>query len=354
MTTTEPNLDVGKFNDFINKASELLSCDEMCQRDKKQVLLKEKFLKAKVNYMTAPAQIETSYKNYLTYTEGDDAYNEHNKKMLSEKARELAKQFASEFQEQIQKAKGLVATYDGLFVNFAHVVEYYYDLVQKNKIMSLSLKNKSSDIVTNDRKTFYEDQKVDSLYFYYKIILFLYLIVLISYAVSIVFRPADMGRKKQTIILVIFIIYPFIAARLFLYIGDLYEKLKTVLPKNVYKKETTDYSPNQQLIDIANRQPQRRKGGCGDTLYGCCSDGITTKVDEEGTNCGDYVSPCNISTYGCCSDGTARVDALGTNCSDYCGKSTYGCCDDGITAKDSTGQNCNPAAPTLTIDLSHY
>ena len=343
MTTTQPNLDVGKFNDFINNASELLSCDEMCQRDKKQVLLKEKFLKAKVNYMTAPTQVETSYKNYLTYTEGDDAYNEHHKKMLSEKAQELAKQFASEFEEQIQKAKGLVSTYDGLFVNFAHVVEYYDDLVQKNKIMSLSLKNKSSDIVTNDRKTFYEDQKVDSLYFYYRVILFIYLVVLISYAVSIIFRPADMGRKKQTIILVIFIIYPFIAARLFLYIGDLYEKLKTILPKNVYKNETSDYSPNQQLIDIANRQPQRRKGGCGDTEFGCCPGGTDAKVDKDGTNCDGYVTPCSDSTYGCCSDGiTSRVDAVGTNCIDYCGKSTYGCCSDGITTKvDDLGTNCS-------------
>ena len=344
MTTTTPqNLDVGKFNDFINNASELLSCDEMCQRDKKQVLLKEKFLKAKVNYMTAPTQVETSYKNYLTYTEGDDAYNEHHKKMLSEKAQELAKQFASEFEEQIQKAKSLVSTYDGLFINFAHVVEYYDDLVQKNKIMSLSLKNKSSDIVTNDRKTFYEDQKVDSLYFYYRVILFIYLVVLISYAVSIIFRPADMGRKKQTIILVIFIIYPFIAARLFLYIGDLYEKLKTILPKNVYKNETSDYSPNQQLIDIANRQPQRRKGGCGDTEFGCCPGGTDAKVDKDGTNCDGYVTPCSDSTYGCCSDGiTSRVDAVGTNCIDYCGKSTYGCCSDGITTKvDDLGTNCS-------------
>ena len=314
----------------------------MCQRDKKQVLLKEKFLKAKVNYMTAPAQIETSYKNYLTYTEGDDAYNEHNKKMLSEKARELAKQFASEFQEQIQKAKGLVATYDGLFVNFAHVVEYYDDLVQKNKIMSLSLKNKSSDIVTNDRKTFYEDQKVDSLYFYYKIILFLYLIVLISYAVSIIFRPADMGRKKQTIILVIFIIYPFIAARLFLYIGDLYEKLKTVLPKNVYKNETTDYSPNPRTIILEHKYPQF--GGCNVSQFGCCPDNITPKQNQAGTNCSLPVGGCDGTQFGCCPDNTTpKQDQTGTNCLPIggCNGTRYGCCPDNTTPKqDRKGTNC--------------
>ena len=318
MNTTQSNIDVGKFNDFINKASELLTCDETCQREKNKLLLKEKFLKAKVNYMTAPAQVETSYKNYLTFTEGDVAYSEYNKKRLSEKARELAKQFKSEFEEQIQKAKSLVATYDGLFINFAHVVEFYYDLVQKNNAMTLSLKNKSSDIVTNDRKTFYEDQKIDSLYFYYRIILFIYLVIIISYAVSIIFRPADIGRKKQTFILVLFIIYPFIAARLFLYIGDLYQKLKSILPKNVYLNETPVYSPNQQLIDIKNRQPQIRRGGCAETEFGCCPGGTETKVDAEGTNCEGYISPCGESTYGCCPDGIhSRVDATGSNCDSY-------------------------------------
>jgi hypothetical protein len=346
MTTTQPNLDVGKFNDFINKASELLSCDEMCQRDKKQVLLKEKFLKAKVNYMTAPTQVETSYKNYLTYTEGDDAYNEHHKKMLSEKAQELAKQFASEFEEQIQKAKSLVSTYDGLFVNFAHVVEYYDDLVRQNRIMSLSLKNKSSDIVTNDRKTFYEDQKVDSLYFYYRVILLIYLVVLISYAASIIFRPADMGRKKQTVILVIFIIYPFIAARLFLYIGDLYEKLKTVLPKNVYKNETTEYSPNSRKIILEHRYPHEQKvGGCDGTQFGCCPDNITPKQDEAGTNCSSSVGGCDGTQFGCCPDNTTpKEDIDGTNCGPIggCNGTRYGCCSDGITTKvDDLGTNCS-------------
>ena len=342
MTTTQPNMDVGKFNDFINNANALLSCDETCQRDKKQMLLKEKFLKAKVNYMTAPAQVENSYKNYLTYTEGDDAYNEQNKKILSEKARELAKQFASEFQEQIKKAKDLVSTYDGLFVNFAHVVEYYDDLVQKNKIMSLSLKNKSSDIVTNDRKTFYEDQKVDSLYFYYKIILFLYLIVLISYAVSIIFRPADMGRKKQTIILVIFIIYPFIAARLFLYVGDLYDKLKTVLPKNVYKNETSDYSPNPRTIILEHKYPQF--GGCSGTQFGCCPDNTTPKQNQAGTNCSLPVGGCDGTQFGCCPDNTTpKQDQTGTNCLPIggCNGTRYGCCSDNTTPKqDRKGTNC--------------
>lgn len=314
---TDPKIDVGKFNDFINKASELLSCDETCQRTKNELLLKEKFLKAKVNYITAPNKVETSYKNYLTYSKGEEAYSEYNIKMLSEKARTLARTFASEFQEQVQKAKSLISTYDGLFVNFVHVVEYYNDLVQKNNIMSLSLKNKSSDIITNDRKTFYEDQKIDSLYFYYRIILFIYVVVLISYAVSIIFKPADIGRKKQSIILVLFIIYPFVATRLFLYIGDLYEKFKNILPKNVYKSEEPTYSPDQQSIDIKNRQPQKRISGCGGTPYGCCSDGTTAKIDAEGTNC-SLIGGCNGTRYGCCSDGiTTKVDYLGTNCSDY-------------------------------------
>ena len=306
MTTTQPNVDVGKLNDFLTKASELLSCDETCQHNKKQLLLKEKYLKAKANYASAPGQIETSYKNYLTYTEGEAAYGEHHKKVLLEKARALAKTFASEFQEQIQTAKNLISTYDGLFLNFVHVVEYYNGLVKKNKLMTFNLNNKSSDIVTNDRKTFYEEQKIDSLYFYYRIILLIYVVVLISFAASILFKPADMGRKKQTAVLVVFIIYPFVAARLFLFLGSLYEKLANILPKNVYKNDEPTHSPNSRVLAV-----EAHERGCHASLFGCCDDGVTFKADEDGTNC-----PCGA--YGCCEDGaTKKTDEAGTNCDEY-------------------------------------
>ncbi len=83
------NIDINQFNDFINNANSALSCDADCQDKKKRNELKKKYLEAKTNLLTAPVQLETTYKNYLTYTKGDDAYNEYQERELQEKAKTI-------------------------------------------------------------------------------------------------------------------------------------------------------------------------------------------------------------------------------------------------------------------------
>ena len=55
-----------RLNDFLNNANNILSCDADCQEQRKKSDLKKKYLEAKTNLLTAPIQVETSYKNYLT------------------------------------------------------------------------------------------------------------------------------------------------------------------------------------------------------------------------------------------------------------------------------------------------
>ena len=60
-------------------------------------------------------------------------------------------------------------------------------------------------------------------------------------------------------------------------------------------------------------------GGCAGTRYGCCpSDGVTAKVDNQGSNCPAplLIGGCAGTRYGCCKDGvTSKVDEIGSNCS---------------------------------------
>ena len=72
-------------------------------------------------------------------------------------------------------------------------------------------------------------------------------------------------------------------------------------------------------------------GGCAGTQYGCCPDGITTKMNAYGTNClpQPYPPPppplppppqpipggCAGTRYGCCPNSTTpKINQQGTNC----------------------------------------
>ena len=229
------NIDVNKFNDFLDNANQILSCDSKCQEKKKISELKKKYLESKTNLLTAPNQVETSYKNYLTYTQGDTAYNEYLDNKLAEKADNIISIFQSNFSEAIKNASESYNTYSGLLLNFAHVVELYTKLLKENVLLELEVKNKTSDVLTNDRKTYYEDQSIESLHFYYIVLMIIYIIFLLGFVVSIFMFPSTSSKSSLIAILVFFIIYPFICMRLFKFFIEIYNKITGVLPSNVYK-----------------------------------------------------------------------------------------------------------------------
>jgi hypothetical protein len=229
------NIDINKFNDFLNKANEALSCDASCQENKKSNELKRKYLESKTNLLTAPEQVEVSFKNYLTYTKGDNAYNEYHDKQLEMKANTAVTKFRDNFHEAIKKTAELYDTYSGLLLNFNHVSDLYIKLVQENTKLELEVKNKFSDVLTNDRKSYYEDQNIDNLRFYHKVFMGLYIIILIVFVISIFMFPSSLSKGILFAILIIFIIYPFVCNKIFLFLFNIYNSFLGVLPKNVYK-----------------------------------------------------------------------------------------------------------------------
>ena len=78
------------------------------------------------------------------------------------------------------------------------------------------------------------------------------------------------------------------------------------------------YTPNGYTVS----GPNNTYSSCSTSMYGCCPDGITNKVDSNGSNCLPSPSPaptsCSGTTYGCCPDQlTTKVDSNGSNCAPY-------------------------------------
>jgi len=240
------SFNIGDFNNFLSQANNLITCDETCQRNKKENALRESVLDAENNLATAPSQVEASNKEYIIYTKGAAVYSQGVEERFTTEAQANSQRFSRDFITATENTITSINTYEGLLNNVSNVEDYYNSLIEQNKTMTIELKKKFSDVVTNDRKTFYENQKIESLYFYYKILLFFYFIACVSLAVSIIVRPSDIGRKTKIVMLIAFIVYPFVCTRLFLLLGTLYDNIVSLLPKNVYKNPDITYSPNQE------------------------------------------------------------------------------------------------------------
>jgi hypothetical protein len=230
------NFDLNKFNSFLDKASKTIACDTECQRLKTASELKYKYTEAKNNRVLAEPQYQIAKRNYYTYVAGQNGYNDILDKELNHEAKIMIETFNKLTDEEISKIKSQLQTYDGLLLNFRNVVDLYKKYKIENMKLFKELKNDTNDILTNDRKTFYEDQRNESLNDYYQyILLIIYIIVVICFIVFSLIYPSGFSYKFRIILILIFIALPFIATWILGKIIYAIYWFYDLLPKNVYR-----------------------------------------------------------------------------------------------------------------------
>lgn len=222
-----------KLNDLIMKSHDAIICGPDCQKQKKADQLKTDYLNAKKNLETAPEQLSLAAKNYYTYSQGESGYNNYVEDELTKKSQEIIVIFKSIFSELFSNIEKLNDTYNSNFIQSRHVVELYKDYLKENFLLEKKIKNNSSDIMTNDRKVYYEDQEIEYLNswnIFYKVIYFFILLVL---SIVIIFK-FETTRVKKFFIIILFIFFPFLLTKILLYIIDLFRYFYGLLPKNAY------------------------------------------------------------------------------------------------------------------------
>lgn len=227
--------DLNKFNSFLNSAAEAITCDSECQRNKVVTQLKDKYLTAKSNLNLAEPQFQLARKNFYTYVDGQSGYNEMIEKELTEKANLFVDKFKENYKLEENKIHSQFETYDGLLINFRNIVDLYKQYKIENTKLYKQLKEDTNDILTNERKTFYEDQNNDYLNFYYYILLVIYCIAVICFFVFSIIYPSQMNWKITAFIGLIFVLLPFISTWILGKFIQIIYGLFNLLPKNVYK-----------------------------------------------------------------------------------------------------------------------
>jgi len=228
--------DLNKFNSFIDAAAQTIACGPQCQEQKKADELKNKYMKSESNLVLAEPEYQIAKKNYYTYISGQSGYDDMMEEEYTKKAEIISEKFKESYDEEIAKIKTELETYNGLLINFRNVADLYKQYKKENIQLFKELKTETNDILTNERKTYYEDQEIESLNRYYLYILWvIYIIVVICFAIFSLIFPSQTSFIIRLLLLGVFILLPFVSTWILGKIIQIVYFLFSLMPKNVYK-----------------------------------------------------------------------------------------------------------------------
>jgi len=230
------NLD--KFNALVSQASDKLMCDSECQQKRQATKLKQDYEDSQANLASAANQEEVAQKNYVIFTQGQTAYDNLINNQLQSKAGDLSNQFTQTFNNEVIQTRSQIDSYSGILINFRNIVDLYIQYKEENKELFKELKYKTNDVLTNERKTYYEDQNINNLklvYFY--ILLVIYIICAACFMIFYFIYPSNVSWKIILSLVIGFILLPFISSWILSGIIYLLYKVYGILPKNVYAEK---------------------------------------------------------------------------------------------------------------------
>jgi len=229
------NNDLDKFNSMIDDATDAITCDSNCQKQRTSDDLKNKYLNAKTNLATAPNQAETAKKNYVIFTQGQLSYDEQLDNELKKKAKILTSFYAENFNKESQDVLTDTQTYAGLLTNLRNVFDLYVKYKEENIELFKQLKEETNDILTNERKTYYQDEGIENLkFYYYYFLITIYVICILAFGIFNFIYPSQISSKIRIVMFIILIILPFISTWILGKLVVLIYNIYGFLPTNVH------------------------------------------------------------------------------------------------------------------------
>ena len=219
---------------ILEQSTAALTCGPTCQKSKTEDQLKQKYLDAQTNMQTAPIQLENSKKNYYVFTEGEPRYDNMLEEDLKERAEIIGITLTDNFNEEVTNAKTMNSYYNAELINSKNSEDLYNIFLVKNKTIQESIKGQHGDVLTNDRKTYYETEALDNLNLWHKFFIISYYIAVAVFIIAVILSSSIDSNIKKVIFIFIAIIYPFFIDHFLRKIYGILHSVYKQLPKNVY------------------------------------------------------------------------------------------------------------------------
>jgi len=223
-----------KINELLEKSSQAIMCGPTCQKIKVTEDLKQKYLDAETNMQTAPIKLEQSKKNYYIFTEGRPYYDNMKEEELKTKANTISQMIEENFNYEVSSANTMNTYLNTALINSENTKELLKEYLEKNQVLKLKLRDRHGDILTNDRKTYYETEALERLQLWYLLLWRIYYLLVITFLLSLVLSPSNITLLGKIFLAVFFIFFPYIFHWTNQVAYKIYYWVLNRIPKNVY------------------------------------------------------------------------------------------------------------------------
>lgn len=212
ISTPIPSMNINDFNKILDTTNQLLSCDSNCQQNQKLNELKKNYELKHQNLIYAKPQYELAQKQYYTLLYGgNNEYQSHMKKKWIDEATKEIKKFTNLYEHERSIIQNQLDIFNLLQNNHDQIHQYYLYLLQQIKNNKYYINSNINTIAVNDRQTYYENEKIDSLQsIIYTFLLTCYFITFFLLIYIIISSFNNQFIITYIIYLIICLLFPFI------------------------------------------------------------------------------------------------------------------------------------------------
>jgi len=225
---------MNQINDLIEKANAAIVCGPACQKQKMADSLRQKYLDAQTNLQTAPINLENTRKEYYVFTEGQPYYDNLLEQELKQKADHIASLLSESFNNELTSANTMNEYYKTDIENCKNTQELLVKTIEENAQLQLELRQTRGDILTNDRKTYYENSANEKLDTWYKFWWYVYYISVFILLIALFLSSSDLSIVVKIIVFILVLFYPYYISYIVDWIAQFGRSIAETVPKSVY------------------------------------------------------------------------------------------------------------------------
>ena len=227
---------IEQVNDALAKSESSLTCGPDCQAQENIQTLRQIYLDAQLNLQTAPTTLSVAEKNYLVSTLGEAGYSDYMTTRYSVQASQIGDKITTSFEKTVTESTKLSDLYETVYTNYDYLEDLYNNYTTVNTALKTDINNATGDVVTSDRKTYYESQNYNYLKNWYTVYKFVYIVIIIIFIIFLFVRKSEYSFVSRVFILILFILYPiYITQSVFWIWNNVILRIWELLPSNIYK-----------------------------------------------------------------------------------------------------------------------